>query len=138
MILIWKFSEKLLIDSLKYISNKYQGKIINLSCGLSVCENEDELAKVCNLLEKQGSTIVAAFANDGSISYPAACSSVIGVDISLKCQHIYDYEYVESDVINVRACGITHRLPWLKHENETCIWYKFCLPIYIRIDLPYD
>lgn len=123
-----EISEKLLIDSLKYISNKYQGKIINLSCGLSVCENEDELAKVCNLLEKQGSTIVAAFANDGSISYPATCSSVIGVDISLKCQHIYDYEYVESDVINVRACGITHRLPWLKQEMKRVSGTSFACP----------
>ncbi len=121
-------SERLLIDSLKYISQKYQGKIINLSCGIHSCEIKNELKDICNFLENNGSIIVAAFANDGSISYPAAYSSVIGVDISLNCQHIYEYEYVESEIINVRGCGITHRLPWLNGEEKRVSGTSFACP----------
>lgn len=121
-------SEKLLIDSLRYISQKYQGKIINLSCGINSCEMGNELKDICDFLEKNGSILVAAFANDGSISYPAAYSSVIGVDISLNCQHIYEYEYVDSEMINVRGCGITHRLPWINQEEKRVSGTSFACP----------
>lgn len=121
-------SAELLVNVLKYINKNYWGAIINLSFGINYYEANDELKEICEAIINRGSIIVAAFANDGSISYPAAYANVIGVDISLNCQHIYEFEYVESELINVRGCGITHRLPWLNQEEKRVSGTSFACP----------
>lgn len=118
----------LLINALKYINENYDCKVINLSNGVSFCDNIGELEDICKDITNNGTYIVAGFANNGSISYPAAFPCVIGVDISLRYKHIYEFEYVEGSVINIRACGITQRLPWIKNEIKRVSGTSFSCP----------
>lgn len=105
-------NESELIDMLSLISREYEFDIINLSLGLSICENLKKLEAVCNELFYKGTIIVSAFDNVGSISYPAAFRNVIGVTTGELCSKIDDFEYVENSVINLCAKGVVQRVAW--------------------------
>lgn len=103
--------EAALIAALQYCL-AHHVQLINISAGLTICFS-DELEKVCQELETAGTVIISAFANDGSVSYPAAYSSVIGVDSGDFCFTKNELEYVENSIVNVRAYGRIQRLRWL-------------------------
>ncbi len=65
-------SEEGLFESLKYIRDNVNCKIINLSCGIKYCNHEKELEEICVELQKKGIIIISAFDNDGCCSFPAA------------------------------------------------------------------
>lgn len=119
---------ELMAQALSYISSYYQVKIINISNGITCCDSTNEIKNICDTLIQAGTIIVAAFANTGGISYPAAFSNVIGVDMSLACKHIYDYEFVEEELINIRAVGITQKLPWLDNQYKRVSGTSFSCP----------
>lgn len=59
---------------------------------------------------------IAAFDNDGAVSYPAAFDCVIGVDASPNCKNVSEYEFVENSIINLRAKGGIQKLAWTTPE----------------------
>lgn len=118
----------LLVEALKYILEHYEVKLINISNGVICADSLSSLRLICNDLREKGTIIVSAFANTGAISYPAAFSGVIGVDMSLSCKHIYDFEFVDSDLINIRAVGITQKLPWIHNEYKRVSGTSFSCP----------
>jgi len=63
-------SEEGLFESLKYIRDNVNCKIINLSCGIKYCNHEKELEEICVELQKKGIIIISAFDNDGCCSFP--------------------------------------------------------------------
>lgn len=102
--------EQSLIRALRYcLENRID--LINISAGVTVCFTQ-ELEDLCYDLEQKGSIVISAFANDGSVSYPAAYSSVIGVDSGDLCFTKNEIEYVEGSIVNIRGYGRIQRLCW--------------------------
>ncbi len=102
----------LLIAALSYVYHNIHPDLINLSLGISECDNLQALYDVCSQLTTSGSIIVSAFDNMGSITYPAAFDNVIGVTSGKSCRKIDDFEYFEDSIINIGAKGNTQRLAW--------------------------
>lgn len=102
--------ENCLIAALEKILNEQAYDIINVSLGTTSFSGR--LHDICRQISDKGTVIVAAFDNDGAISYPAAYPFVIGVDSSDKCSNRNQIEYVHSDIVNVRANGNFQRLAW--------------------------
>ncbi len=105
-------SEEGLFESLKYIRDNVNCKVVNLSCGIKYCNHEKELEEICIELQKKGIIIISAFDNDGCCSFPAAFKNVIGVDANYQCKGAFDFEYVEGDLVNIRAKGGIQRVKW--------------------------
>lgn len=108
--------ENILCAALKYIRENINCKIINISMGLTSCSNRQELYNVCSSLSKSNVFLIAAFDNDGAVSYPAAFDCVIGVDASPNCKNVSEYEFVENSIINLRAKGGIQKLAWTTPE----------------------
>lgn len=109
-------NEKLLVLALSYVFENIQCKVINVSLGLKQCQEKQTLYNICKKIYDQGTLILAAFDNEGAISYPAAFDCVIGVDSSEDCLQVTDYEYIDNSVINLRAKGGYHKVFWLEPE----------------------
>ncbi len=104
-----EIKEQALCTALRVLLRDLDVDIVNISMGIVVSEMTDEIIDLCEQLKNKGVILVAAFDNDGAMSYPAAASSVIGVDLSPKCKLVNQYEYIQDDVINIRAfSGILH------------------------------
>lgn len=101
-----------LISCLTEIRDHYDVNIINLSLGLSVCENTEELRRICDDLNSKGVIIVSAFENFGAISYPAAFNNVIGVTSIDICRKVDDFVLFDDEIINIGANGNLQRLAW--------------------------
>ncbi len=100
-----------LLFALSYIKENISCKIIHMSCGLKYYNQE--LKDICDAIINKDVIIVAAFNNDGSVSFPAAFENVIGVDASLRCILSDDFVYVENSIVNVKAKGGNQRLAWV-------------------------
>lgn len=107
-----QMSEEKLIAILEYIKYNVSCHIINLSCGIQCCSDENRLEQLCVELQRKGCIMISAFDNEGCYSFPAAFSSVIGVDGAYQCRRIFDFEYVEGSRINVRGKGGIQRVKW--------------------------
>ena len=94
-----------LLSALEYIQKNVKWNIINISAGLDACDAEyrERLQILCKNLVDNGATIVAAFSNQGTITYPAAFKEVIGVDISLMCRKINEFEVDINSIANLRG-----------------------------------
>ncbi|MGZ4107630.1 MAG: S8 family serine peptidase [Tumebacillaceae bacterium] len=105
------------LDTLLYALEqveKVECHILHLSLGVTQGDDIPRLREICERLTAKGVIIVSAFDNDGAISYPAAFPNVIGVDASMICKTDYDYEFVESPIVNLRAKGSHQRLAWVE------------------------
>ncbi|MCR2049036.1 DUF1611 domain-containing protein [Acetatifactor muris] len=98
-----EIQEEFLCQALKLLLDDLDVDIVNISMGIVVSEMLDEISDLCLQLRSKGVVIVSAFDNDGAMSYPAALPFVIGVDTSHRCKLINQYEFVQSDIINLRA-----------------------------------
>lgn len=123
--------EELLIAGLTHVRDNYVAinpSVIHLSCGIVSPFHRRKLQSICKELSSKGCEIVAAFDNFGAISYPAAFDFVIGVDFSMRCCKVKEYEWVENSMINLRAMGVNQRLPWLNHSYENVAGASFAAP----------
>lgn len=107
-----EIDEDMLLSCLKKINNEYNVDIINISLGLSLCDNISELYCICDELSSKGVIIISAFDNLGSISYPAAFDNVIGVTSVESCRKISDFIVLDNSVVNICANGNLQRLAW--------------------------
>ncbi len=105
-------NEEVLCDCLEDIIHNYNVNIINISMGISVCNNYKRLKRLCEQLYSEGVIIISAFDNLGSISYPAAFKCVIGVTNSNECNRKDDIIVYNDDVVNVGAKGGIQRVAW--------------------------
>lgn len=117
-----------LINALKYIYSYGYIDIIHLSCGVVACDNISELYEICSQFVNRGSILVAAFDNEGAISYPAAFDNVIGVDITLHSRSGMDYIYLENRAINILGPGCVQRLPWMNATYKYVAGSSFAAP----------
>lgn len=104
---------QILNDTMKYIYEHEQCRIINLSLGTISNEEVDELYKWCKKLDDKGVTIISAFNNNGIMSYPSCFDNVIGIDTSIDITTINDFYTIENSEVNVVGCGNQIRVAWL-------------------------
>ncbi|MCR5837674.1 MAG: S8 family serine peptidase [Lachnospiraceae bacterium] len=102
-----------LIELLEKLENE-KIDIIHISSGVTFIskENKQRLHDVCKRLSDNDVSIVAAFDNDGRISYPAYFDCVIGVDWNKYCSNGRDYIFFDGSNINIGGTGASMRLPW--------------------------
>lgn len=105
--------EELLYYALNYILSNVDCKLINLSLGISLLNNLTEMRNICNEINQKGIAIIAAFDNDGSVSFPAAFDSVIGVTNDEHCYHNDEYFVINNPIVNVGARGNRQKVAWL-------------------------
>lgn len=103
---------KKLVSVLDYIYRFIDCKIVNLSLGVSITDDENMLYEACNRLIQKGVILVSAHDNLGSLSYPACFSGVIGVAGSSRHLKNGEIEYVNSNTVNVLANGANQRVCW--------------------------
>lgn len=101
---IWA-DEEILIKTLEYIYNNIKTDIVHISFGINFCEEIDKLNAIIKKLKANGIIIVAAFSNNQTISYPAACYDVIGVMFDNSIIKTNEWIYVENSLVNVFATG---------------------------------
>lgn len=99
-----------LVAALEYLQNEIKPDIIHMSLGASFCEDIPRLHNVCEELTHNGSILIAAYDNDGSMSYPAISPFVIGVDTNRNIMKTQEYYYVLNSSINIQAIGVAQRL----------------------------
>ena len=117
-----------IIFALEYVYANIDCRIVHLSSGITRCDELGLLRSACDKLKGKGTIIVSAFDNTGAISYPAAFDSVIGVDWSLSCKRIGDFEYVENSPVNIRAIGTEQRVAWLNNDYMMVSGSSFAAP----------
>ncbi len=105
-----------LVDALAYVCrSSVRYDVINMSFGITAFDEAgqlERLERLCQELTAAGSILVAAYDNEGAISYPAFFDCVIGVDTSDKARNKAEYEYIENSPINIRAYGRTQKVLW--------------------------
>lgn len=108
--------EAALTALLETIDREYPVDIVNLSLGVSMCEDPERLMRVCASLSGKGTILVSAFDNAGAFSYPAAFENVIGVTSGRDCLRVDDFEYIDDRIVNIGAKGGVQRLAWDKPD----------------------
>lgn len=103
-----------LVCALEHVLKEVDCQILHLSLGITHGGEVSQIRELCQQLTDRGTILVSAFDNEGAISYPAAFPNVIGVDTAPNCKGDYDYEFVDSQVVNIRAKGSYQRLPWVQ------------------------
>lgn len=99
-----------LIAALDYIKKNVRCKIINISLGVKMGENIEELYRMCSEITSLGTVIVSAFDNEGCFSYPAAFDCVIGVDSKSDFRLSTEFDFIENSRINIFAKGNIQRV----------------------------
>jgi uncharacterized NAD-dependent epimerase/dehydratase family protein len=115
------FEQKLTVAIDRYVSalekildSNVHYDIIHMSLGVRYYNKR--LEELCIQLGEKGTLIVAAFDNIGSISYPAALSTVIGVDASFRCFKKDEFVFVGRDgIVNLKAKAGNQRIAWLNN-----------------------
>jgi uncharacterized NAD-dependent epimerase/dehydratase family protein len=113
------FEDTLSVPPEKYISaleeivdSPEQYDIIHMSLGIRYYNKR--LEEICTTLKEKGRIVISALDNAGSISYPAAFPTVIGVDASFRCLKNDDFVFVGAQgIINLKAKGGNQRIAWL-------------------------
>ncbi len=108
--------ESLLIFALQYIAQNINCKVVNISLGLKLCDDIKGLYHACKALFDKDIVIVAAFDNQGSMSYPAAFDFVVGVDSASIFHKAHDYIYVEDSPVTILAKGGYQKVEWCSPE----------------------
>lgn len=99
--------------------------VINMSLGIEDATFESSLRDICIALQKKGSIIVAAFNNDGTMTYPACLESVIGVDLSMQLESKKGYTYIEGGVVNILGPMIQRNVLYPPDERKMVIGTSF-------------
>lgn len=105
--------ENALISALEYIEKEYHHiDVINLSLGSTICDRRNDLYDICKRFDDNGTVILSAFDNEGSMSFPAAFDCVIGVVGLDECKKVNDFIFIDDTYINIGAKGGIQRLAW--------------------------
>lgn len=106
----------MLVKALDYIEKNLNADIINLSICVCATNYKDEMYQICRKLYDKGIVLVAAFDNEGAVSYPAAFDCVVGVTTSSLIINNNDYCPVHNRFVNVCAKGRAQRVSGLNGE----------------------
>ena len=111
-------NEFVLIDTLQYINENIECDVILMCAGMELCENKKLIYDLCSQIRSKGTVIISSFSNDGGLTYPAAFDNVIGVDYSLNCRKVSEYQIVWGSEIDFRGIGHPQMLPTVNDAFE--------------------
>ena len=98
---------------LEYISNNCNFDIINFSLGIIQCGNVAKMQRCIDKMHNNGTIIVAAFDNNGAMSFPAALKNVIGVDsVRGKRGMTGGFVGIENSPINITVDESNFKVAW--------------------------
>lgn len=100
------------ISALEFVEKHVECDIVHISAGVRACIEMKRLITVIDKLKNKNVVIVSAFDNVGALSYPASLNGVIGVDSSPELHKKNEYEFVESNVVNIRMPDTYYRVNW--------------------------
>ncbi len=118
-------SEEGIIECFRYIHQNIPSTIIHFSAGLVNCDNVEEFENICKLIRAEGPIIIAAFSNDGLISYPASFDSVIGVDYNVNITNPTEWIYVKNSIVNIYGVGQYCRLANINNSYKNVAGASF-------------
>lgn len=98
-----------------------------MNFSLGVHTHHKDLEEICIKLYKKDIILIAAFDNNGYLSFPAAYDCVIGVSNSELITNINDYIYVEGSPINILGYSKTQLVDWIDEKKEV-VGNSFILP----------
>lgn len=115
-----------MIYALNYVLENIECEMILMSSGVTYCEKYDELLDVITRLYNKGVCIVSAFDNEGSISFPAALDSVIGVGV---VQNNWERPRVAINcLLDVVVPNCNYRLRWVSPSRVIISGSSFAAP----------
>lgn len=97
------------VDVLEYIYEHDYFDFINISSGIVCCGNISRMQKVCDNFLQKDCMIIAAYDNDGAVSFPAALDNVIGVDSNNQVEKI---QYINHGIVDVFCKTGFVKVPW--------------------------
>lgn len=128
-----------LLAGLLYVCENIVCDLVHISAGILYIEDYKKLNDLLGRLLEKNILIVAAFDNDGYITYPAACPQAIGVDVVNFNEEKNVYYVVENSVIDVVVADVYHRLRWvsppqiiIKGSSFSCCTVTGLLANYIQ------
>lgn len=107
-----EIDEESLCVCLENLATNYDFDVVNVSMGISICNDIERLRGACEKIRLRGGIVVSAFDNSGSISYPAAFECVIGVTNSKECHTKEDIVVYNDHIVNIGAKGGLQRVAW--------------------------
>ena len=117
-----------LIFALKFLHDNIHPDIVHLSMGVTFCENISALEQICSDMVNANTVIVAAFDNNGAVSFPAAFTSVVGVESTKQIYKSKDYYYISNSPINILAIGTAQRLLGKDNKYYDVVGTSFSAP----------
>ena len=115
-----------MIYALHYVLENINCDMVLISSGVTFCEQYDRLLDVVEQLFNKGVCIVAAFDNEGSISFPAALDFVIGVGV---VQNSSEQPRVASNcILDVVVENCNYRLRWVSPSRVIIRGSSFAAP----------
>lgn len=121
-----------LVFALQYLHDFVKPDIIHLSMGISFCDNIPKLWEICHNLAENGTIIICAFDNHGSLSYPAAFPFVIGIESNQSLIKITEYYYLQDSPINIATFGSAQRLLGKNNQYIDVVGSSFSSPYITR------
>lgn len=97
----------LMVYALDYCYKNIDCNIIQVSLGSLYTSKE--LKNAIENLSNKGVTIISAFDNESSISYPAAYKDVIGVDISNKYSKLNKFDAFNTNIVDIQGADVFYR-----------------------------
>lgn len=122
-----------LVFALQYLRDFIKPDVIHLSMGISFCDNITKLREVCQNIVENGTVIVCAFDNNGSLSYPAAFPFVIGVESNSSLIKTTEYYFLQDSPINIAAIGSAQRLLGKNNHYVDVVGSSFSAPYITRL-----
>lgn len=106
--------QELLLHSLRFVCKHIKCDFVLLSSGTVVLRNIEEFDGITKeLYENKECVIVAAFNNEGALSYPAAGEFVIGIDSSPNVNAKDSHYIVKGSPVDILCSQRSYRVTWL-------------------------
>ena len=109
--------EETLFFALEYALENVSCNIVNMSFGVVTLRNHEGMIGLLRRFTERGIVLVSAFDNEGAISYPAAYSEVIGVDVSSEAIKGKLLTVVSNSPVDILMSQRYYRLSWVKPER---------------------
>lgn len=111
---------------LEYIYHHDDFDFLNISSGLVYCGDISRMQKICSRFYEKKCIVVAAYDNEGAVSFPAALDNVIGVDCRNQNEN---FQYVNQGIVDVYCKTSFMRVPWLNGEKTLVKGNSFLCPL---------
>lgn len=102
--------------------------IIVLSSGTNYLKSRAKFEEICVALKEKGIILVAGYDNSGSVSYPAAFDSVIGVYWDKNVKGVHEFYYVENSSVEILGYAGNQKLPWKNGTYKYVAGSSFVVP----------